>query len=62
MEESDARPLVSWWQEELSDKPGRALQSAARLVPLVRSDWVLAGVLVLMLIEIAFGGARRREW
>jgi hypothetical protein len=62
LEESDARPLVTWWEDAVADKPGRSLQAAARLVPLVRSDWVLAGVLVLMLLETAFGGARRREW
>lgn len=62
LEETDARPLVSWWQADLADKQGRPLEGAARMVPVVRSDWVLAGVLVLMALELAFGGARRREW
>jgi len=62
LEESDALPLISWWQADLANRPGRPLESDARMVPVVRSDWVLGGVLVLMALELAFGGARRREW
>jgi Ca-activated chloride channel family protein len=62
LEEQYDRPLVSWWQEHLAARPTRPLHSAARLVPVIRSDWMLAGVLVVMMLEGAFGGARRREW
>jgi Ca-activated chloride channel family protein len=59
-EEADPRPLVSWW--EGVERPGRPLHSAARLVPIDRSDYVLGGLLILMMLELALGGARRREW
>ncbi len=62
LEESRSQPVVSWWQEEVTTQPARPLQSRARQVPVDRS-WIFTGIgLLLLTLELTWGGARRREW
>ena len=62
LEDNSPAPMVTWWQSTLSTRPTRPLQSQARQMPVNRADWFLAIAGVLMLLELAFGGARSREW
>jgi von Willebrand factor type A domain len=62
LEDNSPVPMVTWWQSAISSKPTRPLQSHARQMPINRADWFLAIAGVLMLLELAFGGARSREW
>ncbi len=62
LEDNSPAPVVTWWQSAISARPTRPLQSQARQMPVNRADWFLAIAGVLMLLELAFGGARSREW
>jgi len=62
LEDNSPAPVVTWWQSAISARPTRPLQSQARQMPVNRADWFLAFAGVLMLLELAFGGARSREW
>ena len=61
-EDNRTRPLVTWWEREMSAAPMRSLQSGVRQVPQQRDYWMLGAAGMLFLLECALGGARRREW
>ncbi|MFT3881255.1 MAG: VWA domain-containing protein [Gemmatales bacterium] len=62
LEDNSPAPVVTWWQGVVSQRPTRPLQSQARQMPTNQAGWLLGLASVLMLIELAYGGARRREW
>jgi Ca-activated chloride channel family protein len=62
LEEVEAEPIVAWWSERIAAKPRRALESITRQVPVNRAEWLLGIVSLLLVLEVGFGGARRREW
>lgn len=62
LEDNTPAPVVTWWQGNLSQRPKRALQSQARQMPTNQAGWLVGLAVILMLLELAFGGARRREW
>lgn len=62
LEDNSPAPLVTWWQEAVSRRPTRPLQSQARQMPINQAGWILGVAGLLMLMELAYGGARRREW
>lgn len=62
VENNSPKPLVTWWKKEMADLPTRILQSQTRQVPVDRAAWFLGLAGLLTFIELAWGGARRREW
>ena len=62
LEDTSPAPLVTWWQGAIKQRPTRQLHSQARQIPVNRAGWFLGFAGLLLLIELAFGGARRREW
>jgi Ca-activated chloride channel family protein len=62
LEESESEPIVTWWSENSAGHPRRALESITRQVPVSRTDWLLVLVSFLLVVEVCFGGTRKRDW
>ncbi|HQR06810.1 MAG TPA: VWA domain-containing protein [Gemmatales bacterium] len=62
VEDNSPAPVVTWWQGAVSQRPTRPLQSQARQMPTNQAGWILGLAGIFMLMELGYGGARRREW
>jgi len=62
LEDNSPAPVVTWWQGAIHQRPTRPLQSQARQMPTNQAGWLLGLAGLFLLMELAYGGARRREW
>lgn len=60
--ESNPQPLVTWWQRTVQPQPGRPVTSQVRHLPIDQSGWLLSLGLIILLVEITWGGPRRVIW
>ena len=62
LEDNSPQPVIAWWQRTISTLPGRIIQTQQRTIPLNQGAWLLTLGVILLFLELAYGGPRRRDW
>lgn len=62
LREGNPQPLVTWWQRTVKPQPGRPVTSKVRQMPVDQTGWLLILAVIILLVEITWGGPRRVIW